>query len=615
MRRVIAVIIVMASACVALHLSWTAQGVVTIANNPYHFPGPGAQNFTINPQGSSDDDTLDTIDLATTCSTSQWSLDFTVDQSQTLPGARVCGGIIVASGVAPVDNGFAACPANYTFGVRFAGTQPGTSTCVVEISSSATSGSGSGKNVYQLSLTGSGTATGIRAIPTSINFQDVPTATTSSPVPVTVTNLGSAAVSVTGTLSGPYMVTPGFTSFTIPGSSQVTFQVACNMPPLGSQPGSLAFAGGGSAASVALACNGITSSITLNPTQVTFDSTLVGIPPATKSITISGPATATLDMVALDPTAAAAGVTITSNPQGQNLSANRTVTLAYDGAAVHEAGPLGTLMVKASTDPTVRNVGVSGETLVGGVGINPTSVELGAVCAGATGQKTVEVYANEAGTIQLKQIVGPPSPFSAETSDMLPKTLVGNHGGTSANVAVKVQGTTPGDQTGTLTLVTNVPSKEMTDIAAHAVILAGGIAATPDHVSFGSVEPGTTTGIKQVQLTNCGTTDLSFTGAHLGGTNPGEFTIIGGNQPRVLHPTESEAFMLVMQPHSNGLKTAQLIIEHSDGMTIADLDGTGFNGATKERETYYACSTGKPAAALPIALALLLLRRRKHRHL
>ena len=146
--------------------------------------------------------------------------------------------------------------------------------------------------------------------------------------------------------------------------------------------------------------------------------------------------------------------------------------------------------------------------------------------------------------------------------------------------------------------------------------IAAGISATPAITHFGTIPVSTTTSIKEVQFTNCGTGDLSFTGATLTGANGTEFALIGANPPRKLKATESEKFMVVMQPRSGGFKSARLVINHDQGNSFADLDGTG-EGAVdnKERETYYACSTGRGfgcgVGLWPILIALLALRRRR----
>jgi uncharacterized protein (TIGR03382 family) len=83
----------------------------------------------------------------------------------------------------------------------------------------------------------------------------------------------------------------------------------------------------------------------------------------------------------------------------------------------------------------------------------------------------------------------------------------------------------------------------------------------------------------------------------------------------MLAAAESMTFLVVMSPHASGMKSAQLVVSHSQGMTAAELDGTGYTGTDpggrKDRETYYACNAGGTAGAWPILLALLALRRRR----
>lgn len=120
-------VVVIASACTALHYSWTQQTAIVISNNPYTFEGGGTQTFIISPSGSGDD-YLQSIETDN-CS-SQWALDTKIDPQQPVMGARVCS---AQSGSGSGNNLFSACPANYQFAVRFEGTQPGTSSCNVKI--------------------------------------------------------------------------------------------------------------------------------------------------------------------------------------------------------------------------------------------------------------------------------------------------------------------------------------------------------------------------------------------------------------------------------------------------------------------------------------------------
>jgi hypothetical protein len=380
---------------------------------------------------------------------------------------------------------------------------------------------------------------------------------------------------------------------------------------IGPQSGSLTFSAGSSVQTVSLDCTGINSPVGLSPSPVTFDPTLVGRAPPSKTVTVTGPATSTIDMVSLDQAATTAGVSISSSPQGQMIGTGKMVVLDYSAAAMHASGPLGILTVTVSGQ-SPRDVAISGEALLGGVGTNPGNVEFGAVCAGSKLTKDVEVYASEAGDVQVMALMPPAAPFQSMSVDSLPKTLLGNHSGPSVTVRSQLMPTAPGEFGDAFAVMSNVPDKPETVVQLHGVALAEGIAATPSMVHFGAAPTGATTSIKEVQFTNCGTKDLMFNSATITGDNAAEFTLIGANPPHVIKPTESEVFMVVMQPETGGFKTAQLVISHEDGTTVADLDGTG-EGAIKERETYYACSTGRAVGIAPIALALLLVRRRRRR--
>jgi hypothetical protein len=607
-QRWVAVAVVVASACTALHYSTTSQQSVVIANNPYHFPGPGSASFVVSASGSSDHDILQDIYLDANCD-SQWMLYTNVDPQQPVMGAHVCG---LGAPMATPDL-VVTCPRNYQFLVGYSGNVAGLSSCNVYITSMDYNGSAF--NFYALNLSGSGTGpTGITVSPDDINFGDVQITTGSGSAKVEVKNNGSASVLVNGSLTGAgFSVSPNPNAFSVsPGSSQF-FTVLCTPSQLGPISGQLDFTTGTSGGQTKLACNGIDSNVVIEPSLLRFDDTLVGRPPAQQIVRISGGSGSTIQTVTLDADAIAAGVTIAMNPQGMPIGGGQNVVLGYDAATMHSDGPLGLLSIMIDTEPTVRTVSISGEALLGGVGTNPASVEFGAVCANDSLTKDVEVYASEAGDVVLMNLMKPTTPFDASAVDPLPRTLAGNHTGASATVRVTFAPKDAGDVKDAFALSSNVPNKPTTEVQLHGVALAGGIAATPDVVHFGTTSPGATTAIKEVQLTNCGTTDLMFNRATITGTDAAEFTLIGANPARTLMATESEVFMIVMQPETGGFKSAQLVIEHSAGSTIAELDGTAEGGTNKERETYYACSTGRGAALWPIAFALLLLRRRRGR--
>ncbi len=610
--RILAVAVVIASACTALHYSVTTGESVVVSNNPYTFNGAGSQTFFVTPATSGDDDMLLAVRLDN-CS-SQWTL--MPSSIDTLP-TQICGS--KGSGSANV---LVACPHGYAFTVQFAGTQQGTNSCNVLLDTMPSAGGSN--DTKALVLTGIGSAgSALSVSPTQVNFIDAQINVPSSPTVVTVKNNGSADMFIAGSLSGSaFQVTPSVTSFSLGSGSSKQFSVTCTPPAIGSQSGELSFSGSGTSNSAKLDCNGIDSTITIMPSQVNFDATLVGRPPPQETVMITAGTNATIKLIELDPVAAAAGVSIASAPPlDTTVGSGVGVVLSYDAAAVHEAGPLGALIVRVSTDQEARHIGISGQALLGGIGTNPASVEFGAVCIGDTAMKDIEVYANEAGDVELQALTPPAAPFGATTTDALPKLLGGNHAGASAAVTATLAPTSAGDVTDMLVLASDVPNQPSTEVELHGIALAAGIAATPNIVHFGTAALGTTTSIQQVQLTNCGTGDLMFTGASITGMSESEFTLVGANPPRSLAPTESMMFMVIMQPETSGLKVAQLVISHDAGTTLVDLDGTAEGdddvAGGKDRETYYGCSAGRAGVGWPVmllwlgAFALLVPRRRR----
>jgi hypothetical protein len=590
---------------------------VAVFPGGHTFNGAGSQSFTVNPATPSSDDSLLSVELDM-CST-QWTLS--LPANDTLP-TRICG---LGSAMMAVPDGVNTCPHSFTFSVAYAASQPGTSVCDVLIRTEAYdgslgSGSGSSYEEVRVTLYGEGGAgSGITVTPLTIDFKDVQIGTMSSPTSVVVkNNSNSMGTMVSMTLNGAgFTVMPNPPSVTLGPNGSASFAVRCEPTLEQAYNGTLTFSALSSPSlphTVSLACQGIDSQIFVDPTQVNFGSTLVGRAPSSQTVRLTGNMSAEITSVTLDAMAIAKGVTIQPpNPVNMQIGTGKDIVLGWSAAAMHAAGPLGTLSITFDTEPQPRNVGILGEALLGGLGANPASVDFGAVCAGGSASKDIEVFADEAGdVVVMAPLVQPSQPFNATAMGGLPRTLEGNHAGMSLMLNASFAPTMPGDLRDAIALNSNIPNMGTTEIQLKGIGLAAGIAATPDVIHFGTAPTGSTTSIKEVQFTNCGTSDLMFNGAALTGETATEFTLIGANPPRVLEPTESEKFMIVMQPRSGGFKSSRLVINHDQGTTFVDLDGTGDGaGNNKERETYYACSTGGAAGLSPILIALLALRRRR----
>jgi hypothetical protein len=287
-------------------------------------------------------------------------------------------------------------------------------------------------------------------------------------------------------------------------------------------------------------------------------------------------------------------------------------TLHYAASAEHAPGSLGTLTITANGEHLTYPI--TGGVLTGILGSYPASVDFGSVCADTATAKTMPVmlFANGTSDVQISLATPPTqSPFGATLTNHV---LKAKHNGEEAvTVSVKPDGTTPlGAQTTTLDVDTDIPNQGTYPIALSAYVVPTGIAATPQAVDFGGVMVGTSTSGKHVVFSNCGDgSSLMVTGAHIAGANASSFTIISPETiATTLGDAQSEDFLITMVPGTSGPQVAQLVIENSSRNVTVPLTGAG-DEPEKDRQTYYACSTGHATSAWPIGLALLALRRRR----
>jgi hypothetical protein len=619
------------------HLSSTSQrSVVLMPATSYAFGmvpvGSGVQTvpdpyFTIRAQSETDDDYVDSIVLAPGCGS-----DFSLDLTNPLPGqgAEVycMGGTTYGGALVPGGSASLCTYVDYLFGAKFQPSSPGAQSCRVDITT--TPKVGGVTTLQSVFLSGSGVAAtySMGVNPTMIDFGDVPLSSTSAPQTVTVKNTGGAMFDFQGSNFDPthFAVSPSVMGpYTLAPNGSKPFSVSCQTGTNpGTYSGSLWFytfsTQGNLAQQVMLNCRGIATSVSETPNPVNLGMHLLGDSPTTVLVTITNTSgtMVTLGNFTLNGTPGSE-VTYPSNPGTFSLFAGSAaiVNVEYAPTSERDVGSLGTMTFDVNGTP--NNVPLIGGAHTGSIGTNPASLDFGAVCAGSTASLDLTVFANGGGDVQLQSSLGNPgAPFSATLAGGA--TLMAHHANevTIATTAKPMTGETPGDKTDTVTLHTNIPGMSSIPIDMHAVVLAGGVAPTPNLVHFGPNALAKPSPAQMITLTNCGSGDLMLTDASFTGSNGGEFTIVSPADPHVtIAKTESAQFLVVMTPSSAGTKTAQLVFSYAGGTAVVDLDGTGIGtgggGSTTDRETYYACAIGAPSGLIPLGLVVFALRRRRRR--
>jgi uncharacterized protein (TIGR03382 family) len=510
-------------------------------------------------------------------------------------------------------------PNAYTFDVDFTPSGPGLAGCTYLVTYMPSTG---GTQSFPITLSGTGQAqtnslTINPANGSTMGFGNITQGATSSPQPVTITNNGSSTLSVAGSLTGSYIVTPvgtaTFPNQTLLPGGMATYNVACT-PGLGPDPGSLVFTSAAPMRSVNLSCTGVApTALTVSPLPANFASTLVGRAPADVDVTIQNIGAATNLIVTLQ--ANTPELTLTTNPNGQPIASGATAhaILHYTAASERTMTQLGTLNVNY-TSGTNNPVVINGEALTGALGVSPgMAYDFGPVCVNQTVTQPVTLYASASGRVTVTSVTPPALPFTATTTA---GTLQANHGN-MLMLTAGVTPTAPGNLSDKITINTNLVTMPNPEIALTATALPAGVTPTPDKIHFGPAHTMTTTTGKEVIVSNCGTSPITFTSATIEGASAAEFAVVSALPTAAVGQKASTTFLVVMTPQTNGQKAAQLVLVYDQGTIMVDLDGNGFGGgdtSTGDRTTYYACNAGGAGGMVGmLAVGVLVVRRRRRR--
>jgi trimeric autotransporter adhesin len=283
--------------------------------------------------------------------------------------------------------------------------------------------------------------------PNPVNFSAEPIGTASAAIPVTLSNPGGATLTITGGNAGVTITNTTTADFTqtnncttVPAAGTCTINVTFNplAGPLGARTATLTVADDAFGGTQSITLNGTAGSpaATLNPTSLTFASTVVGVASAAQTVTLTnGGNVATIIM--------AGGITITGANAGDFTETDNCVGLT--GVA-----PAGTCAIMVTFKPTATGSRTATLNVASNVGGAPATVALTGtaaspvltlslkdtdtsstqtVAAGATATYNLSVTANQAVTATITCTGAPtaavctPAPASVAVTAAAPGTL------------------------------------------------------------------------------------------------------------------------------------------------------------------------------------------------
>lgn len=451
-----------------------------VAANSTLTANPGSFNFNNVAVNSSSPQTITLMNNGTAA--------VTINQVTTIGPGFSSTGLTVGQSIAAGSTA--------TFTAKFAPTATGLAAGNISLVTTASN------PTLSIPLSGTGIQGSLAANPASIGFTSLQVGSSGS-VPVTLSNQGTAPVSITGhsitgtgfTLTGwtaPASLNPGqTTSFTVtfsptgPGAARGNVSITNSLP--------------GSPLMIALTGTGLQAQISANPTSVAFANVVVGNSNS-QPITLRNGGTSTLTFSQVSTTGAASGFSSSGITTSTTIAAGASATLNAIFTPGSPTSVTGSIMLTTNGAPSSLTINLSGTGVAATrvLGANPTNLGFGTVSLNTPSQLSTMLTNSGNSTVTVSGVTVTGAGFNASgvsngtmltpgQSVTLNVTFDPTTGGAVTGASVKVAS----NATGSPTTITLTGAGQTT--ASHSVALSWN-ASTSAGVNGYNVFRATTSG-------------------------------------------------------------------------------------------------------------------------
>jgi len=428
-----------------------------------------------------------------------------------------------------------------------------------------------------------------------MTWGNVPFGQTSGSKTATLTNGGSAAVSInsittTGTDSGDFYVSANTCGSSLAAGASCTATVYFAPKGTGTRTATLSFsdAGSNSPQSIALSGTGTAStsgSVTVTPTKLTFPQTNTGSTSSAMTVTLLNGSTNSINISGIAIQGAnPSDFTQVSTTCGSTLAASASCTVSITFAPATTGTLTATLDFTDSDSSSPQSValtGIGASSTTGTATASPSSISFGDFVVDQTSSSRMVTLKNNGSSaiaITGKSITG------ADASDF---AIISNSCGTSlgANATCYIyltfSPTATGTRTATLTIddgASNSPQTVALSGTGEAASTAT-ITISPSNLDWGSQKVGVAGAPQSFTLTAGGTGSVSFSSIGFTGADAGDFSITANTCGTTLAQGASCTVTIVFKPSAIGNRVALFSV--TDNATAspqtAEVSGTGAN--------------------------------------
>jgi len=408
------------------------------------------------------------------------------DFSQT----NTCGSSLAAN---------ASCTLSVTFTPTAAGLRGGTLT-ITDNASPAT---------QTVSLTGTGTAPVVSLSPTSLTFPAQQVGTSSSAQSVTLSNTGSATLSITSvSVSGDFSQTNTCGSSVAAGAS-CTLSVTFKPTATGTRTGAVTLTDNASPATqtVSLTGTGTAPLVSLSPTSLTFPAQQVGTSSSAQSVTLNNTGSATLSITSIT----VSGDFSQTNTCGSSVAAGASCTLSVTFTPTATGTRTGAVTITDNASPATQTVSLTGTGTAPLVSLSPTSLTFPAQQVGSSSAQSVTLSNTGSATLSITSIT--------VSGDFSQTNTCGSSvaAGASCTLSVTFKPTTTGTRTGAVTITDNASPATQTVSLTGTGVGTPVVSLSPTSLTFPAQRVGTSSSAQSVTLKNTGNATLNITSITVSG--------------------------------------------------------------------------------------------------
>lgn len=415
--------------------------------------------------------------------------------------------------------------------------------------------------------------------PTSLSFGTWQTNTSSPTQLVTVTNIGTVALSIGSvTISGS---NPGAFSQTntcagsVAVGSTCTISVAFKSSASGSSAALLNINGAGAAGTqlVALSGTAVAPNYTVSPTSLAFGTIATNSTSAPQSVTVSNASSAALPITGIALAGTNRALFAETNTCGSSVAAGSACTISVTFTPTSGGSKTASINVNAGGGAGTQTVALTGTGSTTGYTLSPTTLAFGSIAKG-TASPPLSVTLTNSGSTALPitsiTLAGTNRALFTQTNTCGSSVA----GGSTCTIRVVFTPTSAGAKTATLDVNAGGGAGTQTVALTGSGTAAAAYTLTPASLAFGSIAKNTVSAPLLLTVTNGGSAALPVTSIVLAGTNRSQFVqtnTCGSSVPGKSSCTISVKFA----PTSTGAKTATVNVTAAGSVQKATLGGTG----------------------------------------